>query len=250
MVAMSFGSSRNPTVDLDPMANHLLRSLPAEEWHHWRPHLEPTALRAGMSLYEPGGELSHMYFPTTATVSLTHLTEYGTSTEFAVVGNDGAVGVALFLGGKTTPSQAIVQTWGHGFRVPASALLDRFARSADVKDLMLRYTQAMLIQLAQTVVCNRHHSIDGQLCRWLLMRLDRVPGDEVPITQQLIANLLGVRRESVTEAAQLLHRAGFIHSTRGRMKVVDRGGLEAHACECYATLKRHVDTLLPKQPAR
>jgi CRP-like cAMP-binding protein len=227
------------------MANHLLRSLPAEEWQYWQPGLESMELRLGMILCKPGRQLSHLYFPTTATVSLTQFTDNGTSTEFAVVGNDGALSVALFLGSQTTLSQASVQTPGHGFRVPASVVLDRFARCAEVKHLMLRYTQAMLTQLAQTVVCTRYHSIDRQLCRWLLMRLDRMAGNEVPITQQLIANLLGVRRESVTEAAQFLQRAGWIVAARGRTIVIDRLGLETHVCECYAVLRRETDRLLP-----
>ena len=247
MLATNVDRFRRPDVGLDPMANHLLRSLPAEEWQHWQPCLESMELRLGMVLCEPGSPLSHLYFPTTATVSLTQLTDNGTSTEFAVVGNDGAVSVALFLGSQTTPSQAIVQTPGHGFRVPANVVLDRFARCADVKHLMLRYTQAMVTQLAQTVVCNRYHSIEQQVSRWLLMRLDRMPGNAVPITQQLIANLLGVRRESVTAAAQFLQRAGWIVSARGRTTVVDRRGLETHACECYAVLRRETDRLLPER---
>jgi len=245
MLATNFDRSRSLDVGLDPMTNYLLRSLPAEEWQYWQPGLESMELRRGMILCKSGSQLSHLYFPTTVTVSLTQLTDNGTSTEFAVVGNDGAVSVALFLGSQTTPSQAIVQTPGHGFRIPANLVLDRFARCDDVKHLMLRYTQAMLTQLAQTVVCNRHHSIDRQLCRWLLMRLDRMPGNEVPITQQLIADLLGVRRESVTEAVQFLQRAGWIVSARGRTTVIDRRGLETHACECYAVLRRETDRLLP-----
>lgn len=227
------------------MTNRLLRSLPAQEWRYWQPHVQPVKLVFGMVLSEPRRQPGHLYFPTTATVSLTQLTDNGVASEFGVVGNDGVVSIAVFLGGGTTPSQAIVMTPGDGLRVPVDVALDRFALCADVKHLMLRYMQVMLTQLAQTAVCNRHHPIDRQLCRWLLMRLDRIPGNEVPITQQVIANLLGVRRESVTEAAQSLQQAGWIVAARGRTIVVDRRGLEAHACECYAVVKREIDRLLP-----
>jgi CRP-like cAMP-binding protein len=227
------------------MSNHLLSSLSLEEWGHWQPHLEPMEMSQGGILCEPGRQLSHLYFPTTATVSLTQLTDNGVASEFAVVGNDGAVSIALFLGGNTTPSQAIVITPGRGFRVPAGVVLDRFALCAEVRHLMLRYTQALLTQLAQTALCNRHHSIDQQLCRWLLMRLDRIPGNEIPITQQRIANLLGVRRESVTEAAHMLQQAGWIVAARGRTTVIDRRGLETRTCECYRMLQRETERLVP-----
>ncbi len=210
----------------DPTLNLLLAALPPEEIGRWQAHLELVALDLGQVLYESGCPQSHVYFPTTAIVSLLYVTESGQSAEIAVVGNEGVVGIALFMGGDTTPNRAVVQSAGHGYRLTAQAIKSEFNRSTAVLHLLLRYTQALITQMAQTAVCNRHHSVDQQLCRWLLLSLDRLRGDELTMTQELIANMLGVRREGVTEAALNLQRAGLISYSRGHIKVLDRPGME------------------------
>jgi CRP-like cAMP-binding protein len=234
---------------IDPRANHLLSCLPAAEWQRWAPQLEAVDLPLGRVLYESGVALGHVYFPTTAIVSLLYVMEDGASAEIAVVGNEGLVGVSLFMGGETTPSRAVVQSAGRGFRMRAAALKDEFGRSSAVLHLLLRYTQALITQMAQTAVCNRHHSLDQQLCRWLLLSLDRLSGSELVMTQELIANMLGVRREGVTEAALKLQKAGLIRYARGHITALDRPGLEARSCECYAVVKKEYDRLLPERPA-
>jgi CRP-like cAMP-binding protein len=204
-----------------------------------------VALPLGQALYESGAMLTHGYFPTTAIVSLTYVTESGASSEIAVVGNDGIVGVPLFTGGGSTPSRAVVQSAGAGFRMSGRAIREEFSRSASVMMPLLRYTQALIAQMAQIAVCNRHHRVDQQLCRWLLLSLDRLPGHDLVVTQELIANLLGVRREGVTEAAVALQKAGLISYRRGHITVVDRPGLEQRSCECYAVVKAEYDRLMP-----
>jgi CRP-like cAMP-binding protein len=229
---------------LDPRTNHLLAALPDEEWQRWRSQLEPVSLVLGEVLYESGATLAHVYFPTSAIVSLLYVMENGASAEIAVVGYEGIVGISLFMGGDSTPSRAVVQSGGHAFRLPAAAIKDEFKR-APVLHLLLRYTQALITQMAQTAVCNRHHSLDQQLCRWLLLSLDRLKGNELAMTQELIANMLGVRREGVTEAALKLQHAGLIRYSRGRITVLDRPGLEQRSCECYAVVKTEYERLLP-----
>lgn len=199
----------------------------------------------GQVLYESGGTLKHVYFPTTAIVSLLYVMENGASAEIAVVGNEGVVGISLFMGGGSTPSRGVVQSAGHGFRMKAKAIKEEFDRSGPVLHLLLRYTQALITQMAQTAVCNRHHSLDQQLCRWLLLSLDRLQGSELVMTQELIANMLGVRREGVTEGALKLQKAGLIRYSRGRITVLDRHALEERTCECYAVVKKEYDRLLP-----
>ncbi|MBZ8141742.1 Crp/Fnr family transcriptional regulator [Rubrivivax gelatinosus] len=223
--------------------------MPAAEWQRWQPLLEWVALPLGQVVYESGRPLGHVYFPTTAIVSLLYVLEDGASAEIAVVGNEGLVGISLFMGGETTPSRAVVQSAGEGWRLNAGALKTEFARPGPVMHLLLRYTQALITQMAQTAVCNRHHSLDQQLCRWLLLSLDRLRGNELVMTQELIANMLGVRREGVTEAAMRLQRRGLIRYARGHITVLDRAGLEASTCECYAVVKREYDRLLPERPA-
>jgi CRP-like cAMP-binding protein len=203
----------------------------------------------GQVLCEAGSPLSHVYFPATAIVSLLYVTESGDSTEIAVVGNEGVVGISLFMGGDTTPNRAVVQSAGSCYRLEAEAIKAEFYRSAPVMHLLLRYTQALITQMAQTAVCNRHHTVDQQLCRWLLTSLDRLQGNELTMTQELIANMLGVRREGVTEAALKLQRAGLIRYSRGRIKVLDRPGLELRTCECYAVVKAEYTRLLPRRTA-
>ena len=232
----------------DPKANHLLAALPAEEWARWLPQLEHVAMPLGEVLYEAGGTLSHVYFPTTAIVSLLYVMESGASAEIAVVGNEGIVGISLFMGGESTPSRAVVQSAGHGFRLASRVIKKEFNR-APVLHLLLRYTQALITQMSQTAVCNRHHSLDQQLCRWLLLSLDRLSGDELVMTQELIANMLGVRREGVTESALKLQKAGLIRYTRGHITITDRPGLENRCCECYAVVKNEYDRLLPARTA-
>lgn len=232
----------------DPRHNRLLASLPEADWQRWRGHLQPVAMPLGQALYESGAMLSHGYFPTTAIVSLMYVTESGASSEIAVVGNDGIVGVPLFMGGGSTPSRAVVQSAGEGFRMSGRAIREEFSRSASVMTLLLRYTQALIAQMAQIAVCNRHHTVDQQLCRWLLLSLDRLSGNALVVTQELIAKMLGVRREGVTEAAVALQRAGLISYRRGHITVLDRPGLEQRSCECYAVVKAEYDRLLP--PAR
>lgn len=233
----------------DPRRNGLLARLPTAEWSRWRDELEPIDLPLGAVLYESGRPLTHVTFPTTAIVSLLYVMENGASAEIAVVGREGLVGISLFMGGGSTPSRAVVQGAGKGYRLRAEALKDEFARSGPVMHLLLRYTQALITQMAQTAVCNRHHSLDQQLCRWLLLSLDRVTGHELVMTQELIANMLGVRREGVTEAALKLQKAGLIRYARGRIAVLDRPGLEQRTCECYAVVKKEYDRLLPNEEA-
>ena len=233
----------------DPRKNHLLAALPPAEWHRWQPLLEPVELPLGQVLYEPGRTLSHVYFPTTAIVSLLYVMEDGASAEIAVVGFEGIVGISLFMGGGSTPSRAVVQSAGRGYRLTADVMKQEFNRAGPVLHLLLRYTQALITQMAQTAVCNRHHSLDQQLCRWLLLSLDRLQGSELLMTQELIANMLGVRREGVTEAALKLQKAGLIRYARGRIAVLDRPGLEQRTCECYAVVKKEYDRLLPERLA-
>ena len=233
----------------DPRANQLLAALPEAEWQRWQPHLEPVTLTLGQVLYESGDTLGYVYFPTTAIVSLLYVMEDGASAEIAVVGLEGLVGVSLFMGGLSTPSRAVVQSAGQGFRLLALVMKDEFDRAGPVLHLLLRYTQALITQMAQTAVCNRHHSLDQQLCRWLLLSLDRLRGNELVMTQELIANMLGVRREGVTEGALKLQKAGLIRYSRGRITVLDRPGLEEATCECYAVVKTEYDRLLPATPA-
>ena len=232
----------------DPRSNHLLAALPVSEWERWAGQLESVELPLGQVIYESGMALSHVYFPTTAIVSLLYALEDGTSVEVGVVGNEGVVGIALFMGGKSTPSRAVVQSAGCGFRLPAHTIQEEFER-VPVQHLLLRYTQALITQMAQTAVCNRHHVLDQQLCRWLLLSLDRLQGNELVMTQESIANQLGVRREGVTEGALKLQRAGLIRYARGHITVLDRKGLEHRACECYAVVKKEYDRLLPDRPA-
>ena len=233
----------------DPRRNHLLASLPDAEWQRWRPLLEWVDMPLGHVMYESGATLSHVYFPTSAIVSLLYVMENGASAEIAVVGNEGIVGISLFMGGESTPSRAVVQSAGTGFRLSSEHIKEEFKR-APVLHLLLRYTQALITQMAQTAVCNRHHSLDQQLCRWLLLSLDRLQGDELVMTQELISNMLGVRREGVTEGALKLQEAGCIRYARGRIKVLDRAGLEKRTCECYAVVKTEYDRLLPNALAR
>jgi CRP-like cAMP-binding protein len=228
----------------DPQDNRLLASLPEADFLRWRSQLEPIAMPLGQVLYESGAMLTHAYFPTTAIVSLLYETDSGGSAQIAVVGNEGIVGIPLFMGGGSTPSRAVVQSAGVGFRMPGSAIRAEFSHSAAVMKVLLRYTQALIAQMAQTAVCNRHHTVDQQLCRWLLLSLDRLAGDEVLVTHELIAHMLGVRREGVTEAALSLQRAALISYRRGRISVLDRPGLEKRSCECYAVVKAEYDRLL------
>ncbi len=234
----------------DPSTNHLLASLPPDEWARIAPLLEAVALPLGQVLYESGNKMTHVYFPTTAIVSLLYVLENGSSAEIAVVGHEGVVGISLFMGGETTPSRAVVQSAGKGYRLRGPWIKEEFARSGPVMHLMLRYTQALITQMAQTAVCNRHHTLDQQLCRWLLLSLDRLKGDDLVMTQELIANMLGVRREGVTEAAVKLQKLKLIRYTRGRITVLDRTGLEERVCECYAVVKKEYDRLLPPQLAQ
>ncbi|HFT8006003.1 Crp/Fnr family transcriptional regulator [Burkholderia lata] len=225
--------------------NHLLAALPVEDLAHISPQLVLIDMPLGKVLYESGGALSHVYFPTTSIVSLLYVMEDGSSAEIAIVGNDGLIGIALFMGGETTPSRAIVQSAGHAYRLDARILKDEFCRGGSMQRLLLRYTQALITQMAQTAVCNRHHSIDQQLCRWLLLSLDRLPSSELKMTQELIANMLGVRRSGVTEAALKLQDAGLIRYNYGHIEVLDRSGLEKRVCECYGVVRREFDRLLP-----
>jgi len=225
--------------------NHLLAALPEGYWQRWLPKLELVEMALGVVLYEPGTTLSHVYFPTTAIVSLLYVMEDGASAEIAVAGNDGIVGISLFMGGESTPSRAVVQSAGQAFRMKAQDLKDEFNQHGPVLHLLLRYTQALITQMAQTAVCNRHHTLDQQLCRWLLLSLDRLEGDELVMTQELISNMLGVRREGVTEAAIKLQKTGVISYSRGHIKVLDRPGLEKRTCECYAVVQKEYTRLLP-----
>ena len=229
----------------DPCQNHLLAALPAEENARIFPHLELVPMPLGETVYEPGISMHNVYFPTNCIVSLLYVMEDGASAEIAVVGNEVIVGVSLFMGGESTTSRAVVQSAGHAYRLKGQLLKDAFFRAGPMQHLLLRYTQALLTQMAQTAVCNRHHSVDQQLCRWLLLSLDRLTSNELIMTQELIANMLGVRREGVTEAAGNLQRAGLIHYSRGRITVIDRPGLEARVCECYQVVKKEFSRLLP-----
>jgi CRP-like cAMP-binding protein len=233
----------------NPQSNQLLAALPDSALQRWLPELEDVDMPLGSVLYESGGALSHVYFPTTAIVSLLYVMEDGASAEIAVVGNEGIVGISLFMGGQSTPSRAVVQSAGKGFRLNAPLMKAEFDRAGSVLHLLLRYTQALITQMAQTAVCNRHHSLDQQLCRWLLLSLDRLEGNQLVMTQELIANMLGVRREGVTEGALKLQNAGLISYARGRITILDRGGLEKRSCECYAVVKKEYDRLLPIKPA-
>ena len=225
--------------------NHLLGALPPAEAQRWMPLLESVELPLGHVLYESGVALTHVYFPTTAIVSLLYVMENGASAEIAVVGNEGIVGISLFMGGESTPSRAVVQSAGKGFRLKAQLMMQEFNQAGPVLHLLLRYTQALITQMSQTAVCNRHHSLDQQLCRWLLLSLDRLEGNQLVMTQELIANMLGVRREGVTEAAVKLQHAGLIQYARGHITVLDRAGLEKRSCECYGVVKKEDDRLLP-----
>jgi len=227
-----------------PIHNHLLAALPAETLGHIAPHLELISMPLGEVLYEVGGQLQYVYFPTTAIVSIHYIMENGASAEIAGVGNEGVLGTSLFMGGNTTTSLATVQTAGYGYRLKGRLMMEEFNRAGPMMRLMLRYTQALMSQIAQTAVCNRHHSIEQQMCRWLLSVLDRLPSNELTMTQELIASMLGVRREGVTETAGNLQRAGLISYRRGHITVLDRSGLESHACECYKVVKNEFQRLL------
>jgi len=228
-----------------PKQNHLLAALPAADYARLLPDLELVRMPLGQALYESGGQLQHVYFPTTSIVSLLYVMADGASAEIAVVGNEGILGISLFMGGETTPSRAVVQSAGFGYRLKGQLLKDEFNRAGPALHLLLRYTQALITQMAQTAVCNRHHSVEQQLCRWLLLSLDRLSTSQLNMTQELIANMLGVRREGVTEAAGKLQRAGLIRYTRGHIEVLDRQRLEQVVCECYGVVKKEFDRLLP-----
>ena len=232
----------------DLMENKLLAAWPCEELARLQLRFEAVDMPLGQALHESGDRLSHVYFPTTSIVSLLYVMENGASAEIALVGYEGIVGISLFMGGESTPSRAVVQSSGKGFRLDADAIKDEFKRPP-VLHLLLRYTQALITQMAQTAVCNRHHSLDQQLCRWLLLSLDCLRGSELRMTQELIANMLGVRREGVTEAAGKLQKAGLIRYSRGQINVLDRAGLEKRSCECYAVVKKEYDRLLPDKVA-
>ena len=232
----------------NPKQNHLLAALPEADYNLLLPRLELVDLPLGKILYESGHVFTNVYFPTTAIVSLLYVLENGASTEIAVVGNEGVVGIALFMGGESTPSRAVVQSAGEGYRLRGGLLKTEFTMGGDLQHLLLLYTQALITQMAQTAVCNRHHSLEQQLCRWLLLSMDRLPSNELTMTQELIANMLGVRREGVTEAAGRLQEAGLIHYSRGKITVLDRPRLEQRVCECYAVVKREYDRLLPYIP--
>jgi CRP-like cAMP-binding protein len=226
----------------NPLKNHILAALPATEWQRWLPQLEWVNLPLGQVVYESGGTMEHVYFPTTAIVSLLYVMKNGASAEIAV-------GISLFMGGESTPSRAVVQSAGQGYRLLAKNIKAEFNLAGPVMHVLLRYTQALITQMAQTAVCNRHHSLDQQLCRWLQLSLDRLQGNELVMTQELIANMLGVRREGVTESALKLQQAGLIKYARGHISVLDRKGLEARSCECYGVVKKEYDRLLPRQLA-
>ena len=229
----------------NPQQNHLLAALPPEVQERLFPHLEFVALPLGKVLYESGDALRHVYFPTDSIVSLLYVMESGASAEISVVGNEGLIGIALFMGGESTPSRAIVQSAGFAYRLLGQRLKDEFNRHGEMLVLMLRYTQSLITQMSQTAVCNRHHSVDQQLCRWLLLSLDRLSGSQLTMTQELIANMLGVRREGVTDAAGKLQKLGVIEYSRGQITVLDRAKLEKLSCECYAVVKKETDRLLP-----
>lgn len=227
-----------------PKQNRLLAALPVADFERLESHLKLVPLGLGEVLYESDSRLNQVYFPITSIVSLLYVMMDGSSAEIAVVGNDGLIGVSLFMGGETTPSRAVVQSAGYAYRLMSGVLKEEFSRAGAAQHLLLRYTQALITQMAQTAVCNRHHSVDQQLCRWLLLSLDRLSSNELVMTQELIANMLGVRREGVTEAASKLQHAGLIHYSRGRITVLDRAALETRTCECYAVVKKECDRLL------
>ena len=228
-----------------PKQNHLLDALPAADYARLLPHLELIPMPLGWAVYEAGGQMRYLYFPTTSIVSLLYVLENGASAEIAITGNEGLVGISLFMGGESTPSRAVVQSKGNGYRLRASVLKTEFALGGSLQYLSLRYTQALITQMAQTAVCNRHHTLDQQLCRWLLLSLDRLPGNELLMTQELISNMLGVRREGVTAAAGKLQADGLVKYSRGHIVVLDRPKLEKRVCECYAVVKKEFDRLLP-----
>jgi CRP-like cAMP-binding protein len=228
-----------------PKQNHLLDALPAADYARLLPHLELVPMPLGWAVYEAGGQMRYLYFPTTSIVSLLYVLENGASAEIAITGNEGLVGISLFMGGESTPSRAVVQSKGNGYRLRASVLKTEFALGGSLQYLSLRYTQALITQMAQTAVCNRHHTLDQQLCRWLLLSLDRLPGNELLMTQELISNMLGVRREGVTAAAGKLQADGLVKYSRGHIVVLDRPKLEKRVCECYAVVKKEFDRLLP-----
>jgi CRP-like cAMP-binding protein len=227
-----------------PDRNHLLAALPPADFQRLLPHLEPAPLRLGEVLYRPGGQMRHAYFPITSIVSLHYVMESGASAEAAGVGNEGVVGISLYMGGDTTPSSAVVQTAGHAYRLESGVLKREFGRGGPMQNLLLRYTQALITQIAQTAACNRHHSVEQQLCRWLLLTIERVDTRELVMTQELVARMLGVRREGITEAAGALRQAGLIHYRRGHISVLDHDGLAARACECYGVVKKEMGRLL------
>jgi CRP-like cAMP-binding protein len=228
----------------DTTQNHILAALPREEYDRLAPHLELIEMPLGAVLYESGGQLGHVYFPTNSIVSVQFVLVGGASAEIAVVGNEGILGISLFMGGNTTPSRAVIRAAGHAYRLPAHVLQQEFSRAGPLLRLLLRYTQALITQMSQTAVCNRHHSVEQQLCRALLLSLDRLSTDSLAMTQELIASMLGVRREGVTEAAGNLQRAGLIRYSRGRIDVLDRPGLETAVCECYGVVKAEFERLL------
>ena len=243
---MSGYQGERVTITQEPKNNYLLAALPSECLARWLPDLEAVEMPLGQVLYESGMTLRHVYFPTTSIVSLLYVLENGSSAEIGVVGREGIVGISLFMGGGSTPSRAVVQSAGQGYRLPAAQLKVEFEQYGPAMHLLLRYTQALITQMAQTAVCNRHHTLDQQLCRWLLLSMDRLSGHELIMTQELIANMLGVRREGVTEAAIKLQNAGLIRYSRGRITVLDRPELENRCCECYAVVKKEYDRLLPQ----
>jgi CRP-like cAMP-binding protein len=229
--------------------NHIFHSIPSAEWLRLLPHIETVDLPLGKVLYEPGSKMSHVYFPSSAIVSLLYALEDGSTAEIAIVGNEGAVGISIFMGGESTTSRAVVQSAGRGYRIKSSVVLEEFNRSGPIMHLLLRYTQALITQMTQTAVCNRHHSLDQQFCRWLLLSLDRLTTNELIMTQELIANMLGVRREGVTEAALKVQKAGLIKYARGHIHILDRAGLERRTCECYQVVKTEYERLLPEKMA-
>jgi CRP-like cAMP-binding protein len=229
--------------------NHIFEAMPTNEWERLLPFIETIELPLGKVLYEPGTKMSHVIFPSSAIVSLLYALENGSSAEIAVVGNEGFVGISIFMGGESTSSRAVVQSAGVGYKIKSSMLMDEFNRGGPIMHLLLRYTQALITQMSQTAVCNRHHSLDQQLCRWLLLSADRLTGNELIMTQELIANMLGVRREGVTEAALKIQKAGLIQYARGHITILDRHGLERRTCECYQVVKTEYDRLLPDKIA-
>jgi len=243
-------STRHAAEAVSPKVNRLLAALPEADYLVLLPFLEPVQLPLGEAVYESGGPQGHVYFPTNSIVSLLYVLADGASAEIAVTGNEGLVGISLFMGGETTPSRAVVQSAGEGYRLRGSELKRAFERGGALQHLLLRFTQALITQMTQTAVCNRHHSVDQQLCRWLLLSLDRLPSNRLQMTQELIANMLGVRREGVTEAAGKLQSEGLIEYSRGKIAVVDRARLETRVCECYAVVKREYDRLLPPAAER